>query len=77
METFITFLTILSIAGVAISAFIILLYLRAEHSLNNTKAGELRKLLANLDNKTLYVEPVGTYVIILVVSATWLIASFL
>lgn len=77
METFITFLTILSGVCVVISAFMILLYLHAEHSLNHTKAGELRQMLSKMDGKKLYIKPVGKYVIILVVSGTWFIASFL
>ena len=76
METFIPFLNALSYTGVAIGVFMIAMYLYAEYSLNHTEQGKARQLLAQLENKTIYIRPVGKYVVILAISGSWLISQW-
>jgi hypothetical protein len=76
MESLITFINVLAIAGFAVSVFMIFMYIYADHSLNHTPGGEIRQTLANMKGTQLVVKPVGKYVIILVISGAWLIAQW-
>lgn len=76
MESIITFVNALAIAGSAVSVFMIAMYIYADHSLNHTKQGEVRKLMSQLEGKELYIKPVGKYVILLVISGSWIISQW-
>ena len=76
MELFIIFLTVLAYVGVGVGAFMIFMYIYAEHSLYHTPGGEIRQTLANIKGEQLTVKPVGKYVVILTISDAWLIAQW-
>lgn len=76
MESIIQFVNILAAAGVAVSAFMVFMYMYADYALNHTKQGEVRQLLAKMEGKEISIKPVGKYVFILIVSSSWLIAQW-
>lgn len=76
MEMFIMFLNVLAYVGTAISAFMIFMYIYADHQLNHTPGGEIRQTLANINNEKITVKPVGKYVVILAISGAWIIAQW-
>ncbi len=77
METINTFLTVIAWFGAIIGAFNIFLYGYADHQLNHTSQGTIRKAIAEMDGKTITLKSVGGYVILLVVSGAWIITGIL